>query len=63
MHISSSFNWQDGFDRHFENRLGDYRVITSTATNPRGEFSIITYVVILIADICSFADAMTSKEV
>ena len=38
--------------RHFENRLGDYRVITatiipSTATNQRGEFSIITYVTIL----------------
>jgi hypothetical protein len=34
--------------RHFENRLGDYRVIiTSTATNQRGEFSIITYVIIL----------------
>ncbi|CAB4035138.1 Hypothetical predicted protein, partial [Paramuricea clavata] len=32
------------FGRHFENRLGDYRVIiTSTAPNQRGEFSIITY--------------------
>ena len=30
-------------------RLGDYRVIiTSTATNQRGEFSIITYVIILM---------------
>jgi hypothetical protein len=34
--------------RHFENRLGDYRVIiTSTATNQRGEFPIITYVIII----------------
>jgi hypothetical protein len=49
MHISSSFNWQNGFDRHFENRSGDYRVIiTSMATNQRGEFSMITYVIILI---------------
>ena len=48
MHISSSFNCQKGFGRHFENRLGDYRVIiTSTATNQRGEFSIITHVIIL----------------
>jgi hypothetical protein len=40
---------QNGFGRHFENRLCDYRVIiTSTATNQRGEFSIITYVIILI---------------
>jgi hypothetical protein len=52
MHISSSFNWQNGFDRHFENRLGDYRVIiTSTATNQRGEFSIITHVIILMNNI------------
>jgi hypothetical protein len=54
-HISSSFNWQNGFGRHFENRLGDYRVIiTSTATNQRGEFSIITHVIMLIYNIQSF---------
>ena len=59
------------FRRHFENRLGDYRVIiTSTATNQRGEFSIITYVIILICyihlhstgeynktEICKMADS------
>ena len=40
--------WQNGLGRHFENGLGDYRVIiTSTATNQRGEFSIITYIIIL----------------
>jgi hypothetical protein len=53
IHISSSFNWQNGFGRHFENRFGDYRVIiTSTATNQHGEFSIITYVItVLIIEI------------
>jgi hypothetical protein len=49
IHISSSFNWQNCFGRHFENRLGNYRVIiTSTATNQCREFSKITYVIVLI---------------
>ena len=46
-----SFNSQNGFGRTFENRLGDYCVIiTSTATNQGGEFSVIIYVIILIVN-------------
>jgi hypothetical protein len=49
IHISSSFELTKRLGRHFENCLGDYRVIiTSTATNQRGELSIITFVIILM---------------
>jgi hypothetical protein len=39
--------------RHFEKRLGDYRVIIrGRLTNQRPQFSIITFVIILILNVC-----------